>query len=85
MKRIQDSGKIYNQEFKHTNREMMIEEMTKSAELLERRKAVVANGVGVFNTATVSHAKGAIITDVDGKERVHLENPEHFRGRESVH
>ncbi len=48
----------------------MIDEMTKSAELLERRKAVVANGVGVFNTATVSHAKGAIITDADGNELI---------------
>jgi len=48
----------------------MIDEMTKSAELLERRKNVVANGVGIFNTATVSHAKGAIITDVDGNELI---------------
>ena len=48
----------------------MIDEMTKSAELLERRKAVVANGVGVFNTATVSHAKGATITDIDGRELI---------------
>jgi 4-aminobutyrate aminotransferase/(S)-3-amino-2-methylpropionate transaminase len=28
------------------------------------------NGVGVFNTATVSHAKGAIITDIDGRELI---------------
>ena len=48
----------------------MIDEMTKSAELLERRKNVVANGVGVFNTATVSHAKGAIITDADGNDLI---------------
>lgn len=41
-----------------------------SDKLLERRKAVVANGVGVFNTATVTSAKGAIITDADGKELV---------------
>ena len=46
----------------------MIAEQTKSQELLERRRRVVANGVGVFNTATVKHAKGAIITDEDGKE-----------------
>lgn len=46
----------------------MIAEQTKSQALLERRRRVVANGVGVFNTATVSHAKGAIITDEDGKE-----------------
>lgn len=43
-------------------------EKTKADELFERRKKAVANGVGVFNTATVAHAKGAIITDVDGNE-----------------
>lgn len=48
----------------------MIAEKTKSTELLERRKKVVANGVGVFNTATVEHAKGAIITDADGRELI---------------
>lgn len=42
--------------------------MRKSEELFERRKKAVANGVGVFNTATAAKAKGAIITDVDGKE-----------------
>lgn len=42
--------------------------MKKSEELLERRKNIVANGVGVFNTATVASAKGATITDVDGNE-----------------
>lgn len=41
-----------------------------SKNLLDRRKNIVANGVGVFNTATVSDAKGAIITDVDGKELI---------------
>jgi 4-aminobutyrate aminotransferase / (S)-3-amino-2-methylpropionate transaminase / 5-aminovalerate transaminase len=39
-----------------------------SQKLLDRRKAAVANGVGVFNTATVKFAKGATITDTDGKE-----------------
>jgi 4-aminobutyrate aminotransferase/(S)-3-amino-2-methylpropionate transaminase len=48
----------------------MIAEKSKSVELLERRKNVVANGVGVFNTATVDHAKGAIITDLDGRELI---------------
>jgi 4-aminobutyrate aminotransferase/(S)-3-amino-2-methylpropionate transaminase len=48
----------------------MIKELTKSQELLNRRKNVVANGVGVFNTATVSKAKGAIIIDVDGRELI---------------
>jgi len=44
--------------------------MTKSQKLLERRKNIVANGVGVFNTATVNKAKGAIITDPDGNELI---------------
>ncbi len=48
----------------------MIAEKSKSIDLLERRKKVVANGVGIFNTATVKEAKGAIITDVDGKELI---------------
>ncbi|WP_340105759.1 aspartate aminotransferase family protein [Rhodohalobacter sp. 8-1] len=39
-----------------------------SEKLLDRRRAVVANGVGVFNTATVKSAKGATIIDTDGKE-----------------
>lgn len=41
-----------------------------SSKLFERRNKVVPNGVGIFNTATVSHAKGAIITDVDGNELI---------------
>ena len=48
----------------------MIANKTKSEELLERRKSVVANGVGVFNTATAQSAKGAIITDADGTEMI---------------
>ncbi|MEZ4902172.1 MAG: aminotransferase class III-fold pyridoxal phosphate-dependent enzyme [Spirosomataceae bacterium] len=40
------------------------------ATTFERRKNIVANGVGVFNTATVKEAKGATIIDVDGKEWV---------------
>ncbi|WP_299161282.1 aspartate aminotransferase family protein [uncultured Eudoraea sp.] len=48
----------------------MIKELTKSQELFERRKNAVANGVGVFNTATVKEAKGAIIIDVDGRELI---------------
>lgn len=48
----------------------MIKEISKSVELFERRKDAVANGVGVFNTATVSHASGAIITEVDGRELI---------------
>jgi 4-aminobutyrate aminotransferase/(S)-3-amino-2-methylpropionate transaminase len=48
----------------------MIKELTKSQELFERRKNVVANGVGVFNTGTVKDAKGAVIIDVDGRELI---------------
>ncbi|MEB2777406.1 aspartate aminotransferase family protein [Algoriphagus sp. D3-2-R+10] len=48
----------------------MIKEKTQSQEILERRKNIVANGVGIFNTATVKDAKGAIITDVDGEEHI---------------
>jgi 4-aminobutyrate aminotransferase/(S)-3-amino-2-methylpropionate transaminase len=43
---------------------------SKSKELLDRRKNIVANGVGVFNTATVNDAKGAIIVDADGNELI---------------
>lgn len=48
----------------------MIAKKTKSEELLERRKAVVANGVGLFNNATAQSAKGAIIIDADGNEMI---------------
>jgi 4-aminobutyrate aminotransferase/(S)-3-amino-2-methylpropionate transaminase len=48
----------------------MTQKSNKSHTLLERRKKVVANGVGVFNTSTVQHAKGAIITDEDGNELI---------------
>ncbi len=48
----------------------MTENLTKSQELLDRRKESVANGVGVFNTATVKEAKGAIIIDADGRELI---------------
>lgn len=45
-------------------------ELTKSEELLERRKKAVARGVGVFNTATAVKAKGSIITDADNNELI---------------
>lgn len=48
----------------------MSEKQSKSHALLERRKQVVANGVGVFNTATVKSAKGAIIIDEDDNELI---------------
>ncbi len=41
-----------------------------SEELLARRKAVVANGVGLFNNATAQSAKGAIIIDANGREMI---------------
>jgi len=42
--------------------------MTKSESLLQRRMAVVSNGVGIFNNATAAYAKGAKIVDLDGNE-----------------
>lgn len=48
----------------------MIKQQSLSRELLERRKNIVANGVGVFNTATAQEAKGAIILDADGYEHI---------------
>ncbi len=46
--------------------------MTKSNGLFERRKNLVSNGVGVFVESTVAEAKGAIITDLDGKKYIDL-------------
>jgi 4-aminobutyrate aminotransferase/(S)-3-amino-2-methylpropionate transaminase len=43
---------------------------TRKDELIARRKAVVANGVGIFNPATAVSAKGAVITDIDGREMI---------------
>ncbi len=40
--------------------------MSKVEELIARRKAVVPNGVGIFNPATAISAKGATIMDADG-------------------
>lgn len=48
----------------------MLKQLTKSEELLERRRNVVASGVGMFNTATAREAKGAIIIDEDGREMI---------------
>lgn len=42
--------------------------MSHSSDLLNRRRQVVADGVGFYNTATVSSAKGAIVVDCDGAE-----------------
>lgn len=48
----------------------MIKARTKSQELLERRRNIVARGVGVFNTVTAKEAKGAVIIDEDGRELI---------------
>lgn len=48
----------------------MINSSTNSQDLLDRRKNIVANGVGVFNTATITKASGALITDEDGRELI---------------
>ncbi len=48
----------------------MIPENTRSAELLARRKKAVPSGVGIFNTATAVSARGATITDADGRELI---------------
>lgn len=48
----------------------MRQDDTRSAALLARRKRAVPSGVGVFNTATVVSARGASITDADGRELI---------------
>ncbi|MBU0985087.1 MAG: aminotransferase class III-fold pyridoxal phosphate-dependent enzyme, partial [candidate division Zixibacteria bacterium] len=45
-------------------------ELTKSQLLLQRRHNAVANGVGIFNTATVRQARGAVIVDEDDRELI---------------
>lgn len=45
-------------------------ELSASEALLKRRREAVANGVGVFNTATVKEAKNATIIDVNGNELI---------------
>lgn len=42
----------------------------KTASLLQRRKAIVANGVGVFCPTTIIDAKSGIITDADGNHLI---------------
>jgi 4-aminobutyrate aminotransferase/(S)-3-amino-2-methylpropionate transaminase len=48
----------------------MTEQLTKSQELIARRKAAVPNGVGMFNHATAVRAEGALIIDADGRELI---------------
>ena len=51
----------------------MTDQLTKSQELIARRKAAVPNGVGMFNYATASKASGATIIDEDGRELIDFE------------
>lgn len=48
----------------------MIDQLTRSQELIARRKAAVPNGVGMFNYATAARAFGATIIDDDGRELI---------------
>lgn len=48
----------------------MTEQLTKSQELIARRKAAVPIGVGMFNYATAAKAHGATIIDEDGRELI---------------
>jgi 4-aminobutyrate aminotransferase / (S)-3-amino-2-methylpropionate transaminase / 5-aminovalerate transaminase len=49
---------------------LMTTTQTKAQELLERRKKVVANAIGIFNPATAVSAKGSIIVDTEGRELI---------------
>ena len=44
--------------------------VSKSQDLIARRKAAVPNGVGLFNNATAARASGATIIDADGRELI---------------
>ncbi|MBZ5858822.1 aspartate aminotransferase family protein [Flavihumibacter profundi] len=44
--------------------------LERSAELLQRRRKFVPNAIGIFNPSTAVSAKGAVITDADGKEMI---------------
>lgn len=44
--------------------------MSANQDLIERRKSVVPNGVGIFNTATAKSAKNATVVDAEGKELI---------------
>ncbi|MBC8047152.1 MAG: aminotransferase class III-fold pyridoxal phosphate-dependent enzyme [Fimbriimonadaceae bacterium] len=48
----------------------MTETISKTQELYERRKKLVPNALGIFNPSSVQSAKGAIITDADGRELI---------------
>ncbi|MFI5135722.1 MAG: aminotransferase class III-fold pyridoxal phosphate-dependent enzyme, partial [Chitinophagales bacterium] len=42
----------------------------KTTEIFERRKKLVPNGLSIFTPATISDAKGAIVTDADGNQLI---------------
>ena len=48
----------------------MSKTITRSQELLDKRKQFVPNAIGIFNPSTAVSAKGSIITDADGKEMI---------------
>ena len=50
--------------------QIFIRQMNKAEQLVERRKNIVPRGVAIFNPATVSSAKGAVIIDANGKEMI---------------
>lgn len=50
-----------------TNKELSFD---KTQALLERRKAIVPHGVGIFAPTTVVKAEGGVIQDVDGNELI---------------
>src|SRR4249920_3701102 len=54
---------------KHQNN-FMSKTITRSQELLDKRKQFVPNAIGIFNPSTAVSAKGSIITDADGKEMI---------------
>jgi 4-aminobutyrate aminotransferase/(S)-3-amino-2-methylpropionate transaminase len=45
-----------------------IETMSRTQDLLDRRKAIVPQGVSVFVESSIESGHGAVITDTDGKE-----------------
>src|ERR1700712_2588153 len=48
----------------------MSETLSKSQELLAKRKKFVPNAIGIFNPSTALRANGSIITDADSRETI---------------
>jgi 4-aminobutyrate aminotransferase/(S)-3-amino-2-methylpropionate transaminase len=44
--------------------------MNNTEQLFERRKKCIPNALGIFNPSSIQSAKGAIITDADGRELI---------------